>query len=332
MDIAYLAVEGGGSKARAALLHRDRLLARIESSGINPGDIGYREFERRLCSLVEPLLAGLKVGLGGSPRRSPVSVSACLALAGAGNLPVRRRCRAIAGRVIRRHVACRRLTLMTDAEALVRTYLNERDGVVLIAGTGSIAMGVRHRGGSGSGRTRSEARTRVVRVGGLGGLADAGSGFRVGMGLIEHALRVLDGTEPEGVAVPMLCRRYRITLKDVPSIFLPPERSRISSLAPTVLAAHRAGDPIAASIVAQAVCDLADLVGRAIKRAGLLDRFQVYLSGGLFASPTFRGQFVKQLRKLAPGAVPQFVAEPLVGVLALAKQPQVTTRPPEHTS
>jgi N-acetylglucosamine kinase-like BadF-type ATPase len=301
MEEACLAVEGGGSKARAALWQRGRLLQRIEWRGLNPGDIGWGEFERRLRALLAPMLITLE------SRRAPVR--ACLAVAGTGRPTARRNSRAIARRVVGEFARCRHLVVMSDAEALVEGCLCGRAGVVLVAGTGSVAFGV---GRAGPERT-------AAKVGGRGGLADLGSGFKIGADLIEHCLGVLDGREPRGRLVGILRRRCGVALEDVPGVFLHAGRSQVSSLAPIVLEACRQGDPKAKAMVAQAAADLGGMVLEAKRRAGLPPRFEVHLSGGLFAAPLFRRLFERALGTAVPGAVPHYVAEPVMCVLEIAR-------------
>lgn len=307
MEEVYLAVEGGGSKSRAVLEHHGCLFARTEWRGLNPNDIGPDEFDRRLRSLLAPLLGRLAT--------RAVSISACFAMAGVGKPALRRQCRAIASRVVRPYGTCRHLALTTDAEALARTCLQARNGVVLIAGTGSVALGVRRRDGRGG-----DGRQIVVKVGGLGGLADTGSGFSIGMALIEHCLRAVGGSELQSASSRLLCKRYRVNLEGVPKCFFGAERSRVSSLAPSVLECYRQGDPAARSIVYRAVGDLVLMVVKAKQRAGLPGRFPVYVSGGLFRNDAFRRLFLGRLRSVLPRVTTHNVTEPLLGVLQLARR------------
>ncbi|MFZ1948114.1 MAG: BadF/BadG/BcrA/BcrD ATPase family protein [bacterium] len=330
VDEALLAVDGGGSKARAVLEFQGRLAARALCRGINPRDIVPLEFERRLRSLLGPLFAWLEAS---SPGR-PVEVSACVALAGVGMPSARHRCETAARRTIERHGICRRLVLLTDAGALVEARLSQRDGVVLIAGTGSIALAVKHRrgrsGGVGSGRTQ------VARAGGRGGFADRGSGVAIGMGLVESAVGVRSETVPEGLLLRGLYARRGHSLESVARAFLrqarPWERARISAVAPILIEACFKKDPAAMAIVERAAADLAKLAAAAAERAGLRGRFEVHLSGGLFASRPFSRLVASSLRRALPGARVRMVREPVLEVLGLARRwqtrRQVARRPP----
>ena len=98
----------------------------------------FRRLPEAAGGLVAPLLAGLP--------RQPVALSACFAIAGLGSEFVRLLERAQDKANPQPHGACRRLEVMSDLGALVETCLAERDGLVLIAGTGSVCVGVRHAG------------------------------------------------------------------------------------------------------------------------------------------------------------------------------------------
>jgi N-acetylglucosamine kinase-like BadF-type ATPase len=324
-DLALLAVDGGGSKARAVLEYRGRLVARTLCKGINPHDIGPLEFERRLHSLIGPLFAGLKASSAGLP----VEVWACLALAGVGRPFARRRFESVARRAIERYGICRRLALLTDAGALLEARLSEGDGVVLIAGTGSIALAVKHRGGRSGGA--GPGRTSVARAGGHGGFADRGSGFAIGMGLVESAVRVRSDIVPGGLLLRGLYARRGGSFESVARAFLrqarPWDRARISALAPVVIEAYCKKDPGARVIVERAAADLAELAAAAAERAGLRGRFELYLSGGLFASRPFTRLVASGLRRTLPGARVRMVREPLLEVLGLARR-QVPRRLP----
>ena len=273
----FLAVDGGGSKGRAVLERGGRTAARMEPSGLNPRDITPSEFEARLASLVSPLFAGAM----GTPR-ARAQIYACVALAGAGDPAVRRRCRVAIGRVLRRHGICRRLRVVTDAAALVETRLGHRDGIVLIAGTGSICLGVKH----------ARGRMRVVRAGGLGGVRDEGCGFAIGARFAGHSLGAVR-----------------------------PERARVASLAPLVFRACAAGDRSARAVIEEAVCDLVRMVVSVRSGAGLSGRVEVHVSGGLFQNDAFRSLFRRRLARALPGSSPQAATEVLPALVKLARKP-----------
>jgi len=299
---SFLGVEGGGSKARAILDCQGRVLVRLESNGLNPSDLTAAEFQARLRSLLNPLLAQLP------STRAPIY--GYFALAGAGRPAVRRRVRGAIGRVLVARCACRRLEVTTDAGALVERYLRERGGIVLIAGTGSICVAVRYAG----------KRRRLVRVGGRGGLHDRGSGWWIGARLIQHALRTADRSGERSACASLHFAEHGASASDVARAFPPWERAKVASLAERVLRAGPSGDSVAQAIVDEATGDLVKMVVAADAKARLHGRTDLYLAGGLFQSEALRVSFERRLRDVLPGVTPRPVTDDLSSLLRLAKQ------------
>jgi glucosamine kinase len=293
----YLGIEGGGSKARAIAECRGQLFARIQCASLNPIDVGFAEFGQRLCSLLGPLLERFPEALEGGPR----TIHVCAALAGAGKPAVRRRCRAMIVRALKAYGSCGRIRVTTDAEALLEKYLGDRDGVVLIAGTGSICMAARRVGG----------RRRLTRVGGKGGSLDEGSGYWIGT-------RVLAGPGAPGLGKKDGALRAA-ALEAVPRS-LPGVRSRVASLAPIVLRDYGQGDEFARRMVAEAVSGLVGMVAAAAGKAGIGDEVDLYLAGGLFKNEAFASLFRRRLRRVLPDVAPHVVAGDLTWTLELAKR------------
>jgi N-acetylglucosamine kinase-like BadF-type ATPase len=298
---ASLAIDGGGSSARAALDYEGATLVRVLRSGLNAVDLGYPVFEKHIRLLLLPLLRAL------GDRR--VDLRVCAALAGAGELRVRSQCERILRRVIGPRSARNRIRVLSDLEAMMEYYLSEHDGIVLIAGTGSACAGLRRRG----------ARVTRARAGGWGGCLDRGSGFRVGLGVLEAALRTYDGIEEESGMVRLLCKRYGIGLGEVTRKFLPAERDRVAELARIALEAYIRGDPLARSLVREAVRDLTDMVLAVRRKTGLDRRLRLVISGGMFREEVVLRLFRGRLRRVLPQARLQHVTDPVIPILELAK-------------
>ncbi|MFH1314619.1 MAG: BadF/BadG/BcrA/BcrD ATPase family protein [Candidatus Eisenbacteria bacterium] len=296
-----LAIEAGGSTGKAALYHEGAISVRVIRSGLNPVDVGYSVFEERVRTLVIPLLD--RLGAGG------VRIYACAAVAGAGDPGVAAACRRILGGVIKSRSTRPRVRVLSDLDAMTEYFLSEHDGIVLIAGTGSVCAGAKHRRG----------RVMKARVGGRGGYLDRGSGFRMGLDVLGVALGAYDGTEAVNGTVRLLCERYGIELKDVPRRFLPPERDRIAGLARIALEAYTAGDPFARSLVREAARDLMEMVLAVKTKTGLGTRFRVVVSGGMFRDPALARLFRGRIRRTLPHAELHHVTDSLIPLLKLTR-------------
>ena len=174
----------------------------------------------------------------------------------------------------------RRIQVISDVEAAWLGALDGRAGVLLLAGTGSIALG-------------RNARGRWARAGGLGPLfGDEGSAFWLG----RQWLR----------ARPAVARRLARA---------PDAVARIAAHAPAVLARARDGDRLAAAIVRDAQDRLAALaheVAGTLRLRGVLD---VGWAGGLMADAWFRAGVQRALARRgvrarwhAPAAPPVLAA------------------------
>ncbi len=149
------------------------------------------------------------------------------------------------------HVPVDRISVGADVEAAYRAALDSRPGVLLLAGTGSVAWG---RGSDG----------RCVRRGGLGPiLDDRGSGFDLGLRALRSTVAALDGIVPRTHLTdsvlktlgPTDARGLAAWARD-----LPRRRRKIASLSVAVVEAWRTGDPEARRHVERGARDLARLV------------------------------------------------------------------------
>jgi N-acetylglucosamine kinase-like BadF-type ATPase len=193
------------------------------------------------------------------------------------------------------------IRVTTDAEALLDTFFAGCDGIVLIAGTGSICVGARRIG----------AKRVTARAGGWGSYLDSGCGFRLGLWVLEAALKSLDGGGDATLAVEILCRQYGLKLGQVPEHFLPVRRERVADLARIAIEAACRGDRPACGLVRQAITDLVDLVLAVEGRLGLVRPFDLLISGGLFENRYMRSSFKRVLRRRLPSASILEIAEPL---------------------
>lgn len=251
----YLSVDGGGTKTAFVLMNGDgEALESMElgtSHYAQAGIDGMREVlaqgvawtraqEGRLGPL-EGIGFGI-CGYGENPEADEALAAACRELAArAGDLP---------------HIVA------NDVDAAWAASLDCQDGIVIIAGTGSIALGVR--GG------------RSKRCGGWDyEIGDEGSGGWLGKELLRAFTRQADGREPRG-PLYRLVRRELGLASDFDVIAFAHEhlwdRGRISQLAPLVSEAAEQGDASARSIFDRAAAEEADLV-RAIGRELFSDVF-----------------------------------------------------------
>jgi N-acetylglucosamine kinase-like BadF-type ATPase len=204
-------------------------------------------------------------------------------------------------------------TIAIDSDAVVARAgaLAGRPGVVVIAGTGSVAFG-------------EDPGGRQARAGGWGYLfGDEGSGFALGLAGVRAALHAQDGTGPATALTARIPDAAGCRLGEIPFAFYEGRltRDRIAALARCVTASADAGDAVAQRLVQDAVDGLAALVTAVIHKLSWPDgAVAVAPVGGVFAAgPTLLRPLARAISARAAGAVlvpPRFA--PAVGALLLA--------------
>jgi N-acetylglucosamine kinase-like BadF-type ATPase len=177
-------------------------------------------------------------------------------------------------------------------------------GVVLIAGTGSLALALP--------RTCALVpEAEADRCGGWGPLlGDEGSGHAIGLVALKAAMRAADGRGPRTILEAALLRRFAADrAPDLVARIHGPGvgRREIADAAREVLAAADVGDAVAAAILAGAAADLAAHVRTlADRNAFAAGDYPLRLTGGLLTgSSTLRRLVIESLAASGhePGAV-----------------------------
>lgn len=168
-----------------------------------------------------------------------------------------------------------------------------RDGINVVAGTGSIAYG--------------ERRGRAHRAGGWSELfGDEGSAYWVAARGLNAFSRMSDGRSPRGPLHSLLAEHAGIAGDlDLIGVVMQQwggRRARIAALAPVVVQAAAAGDGEARAILGQGARELAALVEAC--RTGLGyeegEPADVSYSGGMFSAAGFRALFARALGDAGP--------------------------------
>jgi N-acetylglucosamine kinase-like BadF-type ATPase len=200
-----------------------------------------------------------------------------------------------------------------DAEIALRAAVPHGDGVVLIAGTGSIAYA----------RVGEEAH----RAGGYGYLlGDDGSGFAIGRAALAQMLRWYDGRTAHSELFDAIATRLQAG--DAQSLLgriygEPNMVGAVASLAQLVLDRAGSGERVATKIVQSAAGELVDLVKSLVQRAQLGKReLPLVFAGGLFAGNSLLSYLI-ETRLLADTPLLQPVKSalsPAHGALELARR------------
>lgn len=312
----FLGVDGGATSTACALCDTDGRVLGVGRGGASnhilaPGG------EARARMAVEAALAAAEAAAG---LRGVEFASAYFGMTGINRDTEQARAFA---RVVSSLLSAQIMQIDNDASAALAGALGCRPGAVVIAGTGSVAFG---RDPSG----------REARAGGWGYLfGDEGSGFTIGLAGVRAALRARDGTGPPTVLESQIPARFGRSLGEIPILFYEGrvQRPAIAALAPVVTDAAAAGDPVAASLVAEAARGLAAAAAAVMMRLTWPDgTVPLAPVGGVFnAGRVILDPLKAALTARVPGAVlvpPRFA--PAVGALLLAWQAAGVAHTPER--
>jgi N-acetylglucosamine kinase-like BadF-type ATPase len=297
-----IGVDGGGSNTICVVLDpENREIARARSGPSNHQSVGEETTRKNVAEAVR------------------------LALEQAGNPPIAAACMGMAGldwpedHVILGRVAdavfgeTPRLATHDATIALVGGTGGERYGVVIISGTGSIAVGFNREG-------------REVRASGWGYLlGDEGSAYGIAVQGLKAAARAHDGRTPPTVltgrlpaavgadSMENMASRLYLDEWDVPAI---------ASLAPVVTQAAAEGDAAAVGVVRWAGEELALAARAVIARLGMREEsFEVILIGSVLKAGGLIVDILREsLAEIAPKANVIYPRhDPAVGAALMAR-------------
>lgn len=197
-----------------------------------------------------------------------------------------------------------------DAPIALAGAIAQRPGVIVIAGTGSVAYGEAVDG-------------RAIRIGGFGYLfGDVGSAFVLARDALAYAMAQEDHGNRTGVGQAALAYFNQPNLRALARAYYLKEipRPELATFARVVLDAVRLGDPEAGALVDAAANALADLATTAIERLKLAGKtVPVAFIGGMTKNVDLHARAARALAARAPHAITVSPAhEPAIGAARMA--------------
>ena len=289
-----MGLDGGGTKTECVLMDDGgRVLGRGRGGPSNASRIG-----------IEPAARGVAqaaaAALGDADLRMDQITDVCAGLAGAA-APERA---AAMRKLLGEFFAGKNFELCTDLD-LALAIAGERPAIVLVAGTGSAAIG-RDRTG------------RVARSGGHGPKkSDEGSAFSVGKSAVEAVQNAMnDGAANlrkrilQQLGTETLDQAVGLTGESADAVY--------PRLFPVILNAADEGNEISRNLLRHAVKNLAHLVGdvqEELKLSGA--EFVLGKTGGMIGRSAFLDEILDaELRRVAPQATLQVIGTPLAEIAA----------------
>ena len=256
----FIGVDGGGTRTRAVIMDAEgQELARAEG----PPALIDQAKPRATIGVITHVCRQV-VGDAGATFPAKVLWAG---IAGAGNDPAR----SVVQEALQEAGIAETVHVGGDAGAAFHDAFGSEPGILLISGTGSIALG---RGVDGS----------TVRIGGWGVLlGDEGSGYAMGMEALRAVVRGEDGRSMKTqLRDPILEKLSADRPEDLIAWIATASKADVAALVPIVCDQAESGDEVAGTIVENAVEDLVAHVLTVVKRLGPWPgRPAVALAGGL---------------------------------------------------
>jgi glucosamine kinase len=309
----FLGIDGGGTKTECAVGDEVNLLGRATAPSCKIQAVGD-----------EPARAALHAAIHDACRQAGVEprqiARVCAGLAGVSRGDIRQRVTEMVRELVPGDVE-----VVGDNEIAMEAAFGVLPGVIVIAGTGSIAHG---RNGAGE----------QARAGGWGGaVSDEGSGGWIGRAAVAEVMRGASsetGTMGSSGLLTAIMRAWRVTAREdlarIANAMPPPD---FAALFPVVLEAANQQDDAANLVLTRAGAELARLAKTVMDnlwpRPGAT-RVRVRIAGGVFrnSAQVRRAFFGNLLAQRADAAVNFVIVDPVAGALALARR--TATRPAAH--
>ncbi|MCX7834932.1 MAG: hypothetical protein N2450_02525 [bacterium] len=293
-----IGIDAGGTSTRAILYSQGEIL---DSCTAGPGNLkllGMEKTIQHLFNIIEPILTKHQV--------CPSLI--IIGLAGAGNAQDRFTLQRELSNILR--IPCK-----VETDALIALYgaFDGESGMILIAGTGSIAYGI------------TKDKNEPVRVGGWGWqLGDEGSGVWLGREALRCVLLAYDGRGEGTLLKDVLLEKLALTNEEqILQIVYSPNwtATKFAELAPIVLSIFNE-DVVARKLVRLAASHLGNHLIALQKMLGGPEKVRdVVLIGGLIENDTFlRNELLNELYHYGTFEIKSPMFSPVLGAVRLAER------------
>lgn len=296
-DVAmrWMGIDGGGTSLRVVIVDDDlNELASATSDSVNPNAVGHEKAQYLIRHHVEMVLqrAGLRDVDG-----------AAIGIAGASD----RHSANWLLETLRPVLPAAPIVPSSDVEIALVGGRGRLDGILLLAGTGSVALGINADG-------------QQKRIGGWGYLlGDEGSGYWIGTRALQTLTRWHDGVLETDSQLPQAIMRHlnlELPFDIINWRYQQATQSDVAELAQLIDASGLDGDVLATAIIAKAADYLANMARQLLKTLNL-GADSIVFAGSLLTNKTLLQEQVCRKLNLSEPPVP--LHSPAVGAALLAK-------------
>lgn len=304
----WLGIDGGGTNCRAAIGSPDgKVLGEGQAEAANLLRVG-----------LDNAVANIKKAVHQACDRAGIEAAqitaACIGLAGVSQPGYHQQML----EALKKALPISDISLETDARVALAGATNNSPGVVIIAGTGSIACGVNARG-------------HFARSGGWGPImGDEGSGSYIGRRALEAVMMAWDHRgKPTSMREPVLKHFGVSTPPELTTVIYDSSAkekgevpARIAQLSRIAVRAAEEGDQVAQEILAAAAKELAKTTIAVIKQLQMeQETFPVAYVGGVFEAGELILKLLREeIQRVAPNAeIAPPLESPVIGAVKMAQ-------------
>ena len=295
MPRTLIGADVGGTKTAVAVSVDGNIVGRAEGPGaaVRPG---------RALASASTIVEVIRRALSEAARLTGDVL--VVGAAGAGREPERDELRT----ALRNETIAARVLVTTDIEIALAAAFADGPGIVVSAGTGSVAVG----------RDRTGKRHRI---GGYGWqMGDEGSGYAIGRASLGAVSRAVDGRSPPTALSERILRATRSADFDALVRWAAgASPAEVAALAPHVLAVAAEGDPLAQGIADYAARELSQLAICLVPKMEIEPPVRVAITGGLLSQDQpLRRALLAKLREESIFEPAQGAVDAVTGALFLA--------------
>lgn len=259
----FLGIDGGGTKSRLIIGDEQLKTISIEKGdSINIFSVGVEKTFKALKQLIDSSLQKQNIDISQVKR-------ICVAAAGLARKYETEEFE----NFFKQTYPFLRVIFTTDIMALMVGALKEQDGICLISGTGSVAMG-------------QDNNKNIIRAGGFGWrLGDEGSASNISLEAVRRIIRSYEKRDLETSMMKPLLDFFKLNkVEDTVQFFHNPhlDKASVAAAAFIVTEAARGGDPLALDILKKSAKELFKLVLSVHNRLPQAEKRVLITAGGVF--------------------------------------------------
>lgn len=268
-DYTIIGIDGGGTKTRGILYSKGEIKSELVSGTTRIGAVGVGESCERTLNVITELCNRAAI-------ETEEVDAIVVGLAGVWLDEEKKRSQNLIRTLARgQRTAINDIMVTSDAEIALEGAFGGGDGIMVIVGTGSIALG--------------KLKSKLYRCGGWGiELDDEGSGAWIGREGLTAVVRALDGRGKETVLSKEIEKMYSAINLEEPRTIVKAYSERAfeyQNLTPKVMECAAAGDEVCMEIINSASKHLAELPAAIVKNYKDLP-VKVALMGGIIDADT----------------------------------------------